>query len=260
MDAGTYPRVGVLGVGISAITMADAVAAFAGSIERGERRYVCVVPAHSVMDCVDDPAVREIVNAAGLVTPDGMPLVWLLRLRGHRQVERVYGPDLMLEVCRESVSRGWRHALVGGEEGVAAELGRRLVARFPGLQVAGAFSPPFHAASGEDEVELAQAVNRSRPDIVWVGLGSPKQERWMARNRRQLDAAILVGVGAAFDFLSGRRKQAPRWIQRSGLEWLYRLASEPRRLWRRYARYPRFVGLVALEAAGLWRPGAGPRR
>jgi N-acetylglucosaminyldiphosphoundecaprenol N-acetyl-beta-D-mannosaminyltransferase len=254
------PRVAVIGVGVDAITMADALDTIARWIELTERHYVCVVPAHTVMDCHGDPTLREIVNRAGLATPDGMSLVWLLRLRGHRAVERVYGPDLMVEVCRRSSGAGWRHAFVGGAEGVAAELARRLAAGLPGLRVAGVFAPPFRSLSHDEDDALVRAINAGRPDIVWVGLGSPKQERWMADHRDRLDAAVLVGVGAAFDFLAGRIRQAPRWVQRSGLEWLYRLASEPRRLWRRYARYPRFIWLVALETAGLRRGNAGLRR
>jgi N-acetylglucosaminyldiphosphoundecaprenol N-acetyl-beta-D-mannosaminyltransferase len=238
------PRVDVLGVGISAIRMSDAVSRLETWIAEREREYVCVVPAHSVMDCQDDPELRAVVNAAGLVTPDGMSLVWLLRRRGYRDTERVYGPDLMLAACERSLATGWRHFFLGGEEGVAAELAARLQRRFPGLAVAGTLSPPFRALSAEEDAAFCKSVNETSPDVVWVGLGSPKQERWMAAHRKTLRAPVLVGVGAAFDFLSGRRRQAPRWIQRSGFEWLFRLAAEPRRLWRRYIRYPRFVLLV----------------
>ena len=244
-----FPRVDVLGVRISAIRMVDAVTSIEAWIDAGERQYVCVVPAHSVMDCRSDPELRAIVNAGGLVTPDGMSLVWLLRAGKHRDTERVYGPDLMLAVCRRSLEAGWRHYFLGGDEDVAAELAVRLERRFPGLAVAGTVSPPYRELSAEEDAGLCEAVNASRPDIVWVGLGSPKQERWMAAHREALTALVLVGVGAAFDYLSGRRRQAPRWVQRSGLEWLYRLASEPRRLWRRYARYPYFAFLVMRQAA-----------
>jgi N-acetylglucosaminyldiphosphoundecaprenol N-acetyl-beta-D-mannosaminyltransferase len=247
------PRVDVLGVQVSAIRMSDAVSRFETWVAARDRRYVCVVPAHSVMDCQDDPELRAVVNAGGLVTPDGMSLVWLLRRSGYRETERVYGPDLMLAVCRRSLETGWRHFFLGGEEGVAAELATRLSRRFPGLAVAGTLSPPFRDLAAEEDAALCRVLNETRADIIWVGLGSPKQERWMAAHREALTAPVLVGVGAAFDFLSGRRRQAPRWIQRSGLEWLYRLASEPRRLWRRYLRYPRFVFLVLRQAAAARR-------
>ena len=254
-----FPRVDVLGVGISAIRMADALARIEAWIATGDRQYVCVVPAHTVMDCCSDPELRAIVNAGGLVTPDGMSLVWLLRAGNYRHTERVYGPDLMLAVCRRSPEAGWRHFFLGGEEGVAAELAARLERQFPGLAVAGTLSPPYRDLSAEEDAALCEAVNASRPDVVWIGLGSPKQERWMAAHREALTAPVLIGVGAAFDFLSGRRRQAPRWIQRSGLEWLYRLASEPRRLWRRYIRYPRFVFLVLRQAAeARHRAATGP--
>ena len=253
------PRVDVLGVGVSAIRMADAVETCAAWIAARRRHYVCVVPAHSVMDCRADAALREIVNRAGLVTPDGMALVWLLRLRGHRRTERVYGPDLMLALCERSPERGWRHYFLGGEAGVAETLAARLAVRFPGLTVAGTLSPPFRALTDEEDAALCRSVNEARPDIVWVGLGSPKQEQWMAAHRQALEAPVLVGVGAAFDFHSGRLRQAPRWVQRSGLEWLYRLAQEPRRLWRRYLRYPRFAALALWQAArALSRRGNGP--
>jgi N-acetylglucosaminyldiphosphoundecaprenol N-acetyl-beta-D-mannosaminyltransferase len=252
-------RVDVLGVGVSAIRMADALALVEAWIAARERRYVCVVPAHSVMDCQEDPLLRAAVNAAGLVTPDGMSLVWLLRRRGYPDTERVYGPDLLLATCGRSVATGWRHFFLGGEAGVATELAARLQRRFPGLTVAGMLSPPFRVLSAEEDAALCRSVNETSPDIVWVGLGSPKQERWMAAHREALAAPVLIGVGAAFDFLSGRRRQAPRWIQRSGLEWLYRLASEPRRLWRRYIRYPRFVFLVLRQAAeARHRAATGP--
>jgi N-acetylglucosaminyldiphosphoundecaprenol N-acetyl-beta-D-mannosaminyltransferase len=248
-----FPRVRVLGVEVSAISMSDALAAIGRWIATGAREYVCVVPAHTVMDCQDDPRLLEIVNGSGLVTPDGMSLVWLIRLRGHRHVERVYGPDLLLAACRLSVDGGWRHYFIGGGSGVAAELAVRLQRRFPGLLVSGTEAPPFGETSPEADEAIVRRINDAHPDIVWVGLGSPKQERWMASHRERLRAAVLIGVGAAFDFLTGRRRQAPRWVQRAGLEWLFRLLCEPRRLWRRYARYPRFLGLVAAESVGWGR-------
>lgn len=234
--------------------MADALETIEHWIKAGERRYVCVVPAHTVMDCQDDGALLSIINGSGLVTPDGMALVWLLRLHGVRHVERVYGPDLMLAACERSVARGWRHFLLGGAEGVAAELARRLQRRSPGVLIAGTLSPPFREFRPDEDEAIAKQINEAGADIVWVGLGSPKQERWMAKHRERLSASVLIGVGAAFDFLSGRRRQAPRWVQRCGLEWLFRFVSEPRRLWCRYRRYPRFALLAAAELIrSRWR-------
>jgi N-acetylglucosaminyldiphosphoundecaprenol N-acetyl-beta-D-mannosaminyltransferase len=248
------PRVDILGVKVSAITMSDALLAIAGWIARRQAHYVCVTPAHGVMECRDDPELRAIFNASGLTTPDGMSIVWLLRLRGYARVERVYGPDLMLAVCGRSIAEGWRHFLFGGEEGVAALLAERLLTRFPELQIAGTLTPPFRAFSPDEDEELVRAINAARPDVVWVGLSTPNQERWMAAHLRRLTAPVLVGVGAAFDFLSGRKPQAPRWMQRRGLEWLFRLATEPRRLAPRYAKYPLFAALALRQAVQTRRP------
>jgi len=182
------------------------------------------------MECQRDPELRRIYNASGMTTPDGMPLVWLSRLHGYHHVDRVYGPDLMLALCERSVKRGYRHFFYGGAEGVPEHLAARLQSRFPGLIVAGTYSPPFRPLRPEEDEQIVQLINETSPDIVWVGLGSPKQERWMAEHIDRLTAPVLIGVGAAFDFHTGRKPQAPRWMQRSGLEWLFRLLTEPRRL------------------------------
>jgi N-acetylglucosaminyldiphosphoundecaprenol N-acetyl-beta-D-mannosaminyltransferase len=248
-----HPGVNVLGVLVSPVSMAEAVRRVDGWIARQERNYVTVTPAHAVMDAYRDPDLRRIFNASGLTTPDGMSIVWLLRLRGHRDVERVYGPDLLLEVCRHGLEKGYRHFLFGGEEGVAETLRRKLEERFPGLQIVGTWSPPFGAITEREERSTVERINAATPDVVWVGLSTPKQERWMAAHLGRLAAPVMVGVGAAFDFLSGRKHQAPRWIQRTGLEWMFRLATEPRRLWPRYRRYPLFVLLATAQLLGLKR-------
>jgi len=246
------PRVDVLGVGISAIDMAVAVATIESWIACRESHYVCVTPVHSVMECQKDPELRGIFNASGLTTPDGMPLVWLCHIKGYRTVSRVYGPDLMLAFCERSVGCGYRHFLYGGAEGAPGRLAANLQQRFPGLLVAGTYSPPFRTLTPEEDARFVQIINEAAPDIVWVGLGSPKQERWMAAHVGQLTAPALIGVGAAFDFLVGQKKQAPLWMQRNGLEWLFRLLTEPRRLWRRYLiNNPIFVFLVLAQALGL---------
>jgi N-acetylglucosaminyldiphosphoundecaprenol N-acetyl-beta-D-mannosaminyltransferase len=254
-DAGNnYPRGNVLGVAVSAINMADALAALRGWVERRETHYVCVTPAHAVMACVDQPDLRLIYNQSGLTTPDGMPIVWLLRRAGFKQVERVYGPDLMLASCGALRQVGCRHYFYGGAPGVAEKLAARLSAQFPGLQVVGLESPPFRELSPVEDAAVVARIRAAQADIVWVGIGSPRQERWMSAHVQALQAPALVGVGAAFDFLSGAKPQAPRWMQRSGLEWLFRLASEPGRLWKRYLlNYPRFVALVLLQELGLKR-------
>jgi N-acetylglucosaminyldiphosphoundecaprenol N-acetyl-beta-D-mannosaminyltransferase len=250
--SGSPPRVNIVGIGVSAITMTTALAKFDAWIAVGVRRYVCVADVHAIMQARANPDVRLIQNRAGMVTPDGMPLVWLAHWRGHPEVSRVYGPDLMLAVCEHSVKSGYRHFFYGGAEGVADELARRLVERFPGLQVSGTSTPPFRALTRDEEDREIETLNGARADFIWVGLGTPKQERWMAARRARLTAPILIGVGAAFDFHSGRTRQAPRVLQRHGLEWAFRLATEPRRLWRRYAWViPGFIGLVALQTLGL---------
>jgi N-acetylglucosaminyldiphosphoundecaprenol N-acetyl-beta-D-mannosaminyltransferase len=248
------PRTNVLGVGVSAIDPERAVATIGGWIELGLSRYVCVTGVHGVMESQRDPALRAIHNRAGLVTPDGMPMVWVSHLHGHRQVRRVYGPDLMLRICDLSQSAGWRHFFYGGGEGVAPLLARRLMERFPRLQVAGTRTPPFRSLSPTEDAEACGQIEASRSDIVWVGLSTPKQERWMAEHVGRVAASVLIGVGAAFDFLAGLKRQAPSWMQRGGLEWLFRLLAEPRRLGPRYLRNnPGFLLLLALQLLGFRR-------
>jgi len=244
-------RVNILGVGVDAINMDTALQSIKSLIIDKEQGYISVVPAHTIMDCQRDDHLRRIVNNSSLVTPDGMSMVFLLRLKGKYQVGRVYGPDLLLEACRSSLSAGWRHFFYGGDDGVAETLVAALIARWHVLQVAGTYTPPFRPLTLEEDEEIIKTINDAEADILWVGLSSPKQEHWMAEHLGKINAPVMIGVGAAFDFLSGRKPQAPRWIQRSGLEWLFRLMSEPRRLWPRYRQYPKFVLLVLLQILGL---------
>ncbi len=219
------------------------------------REYVCVAAVHTVMESRDDAALRDAVAGAAFTVPDGQPLAWALRKLGHDIDSRVYGPELMARACACAAETGQRHYLYGGRDQSALfRLTLRLRQRFPGLRIVGGWSPPFRALSEQELDEIAADINRARPDVVWVGIGVPKQEKWMAAMRDRLDAPVLVGVGAAFDFHAGLIPQAPGWMQRNGLEWLYRLKQEPRRLWKRYARHnPRFV-------AGFARQWAGARR
>lgn len=228
------PRCDVLGVGISAIDRPMALERIERWIERRTPAYVTVTGVHGVMESQRDPELLRIHNQAGMVTPDGMPMVWLSRLRGFKHVRRVYGPDLMLDACARSQQTGWRHYFYGGGEGVADLLARNLVERFPGLHVAGTFCPPFRPMTEAEDRELIERINASGADIVWVGLSTPKQEYWMARHVGRISAPVLIGVGAAFDFHAGLKPQAPRWMQQSGMEWFFRLVTEPRRLWKRY--------------------------
>ena len=244
-------RENILGVGVSAINMQQALETIQSWILHREPHYVCVTPAHSIMDCYHQPELRPIFNRSGLTTPDGMSIVWLLRLQGHRHVERVYGPDLMQELCLASQDHGYRHYFYGGAPGVVDDLQNILEHSYPGLNVVGNYTPPFGPVSEEEEKQIIEHIHDVEPDILWVGISSPRQEIWMAEHVNILNVPVLIGVGAAFDFLSGRKKQAPRWVQRSGFEWLYRFLSEPKRLWRRYAQYPHFLLLLLAQAIGI---------
>jgi N-acetylglucosaminyldiphosphoundecaprenol N-acetyl-beta-D-mannosaminyltransferase len=212
-------------------------------IVSGGRGYVTAAAVNLVMSAHEDPEALAAVLGATLAVPDGQPLVWALRALGHGQATRIYGPDLMVRFCARAALSGTPIFLYGGRTPEALErLEQGLRRRFPGLQIAGGHSPPFRDLTAEEEERTIAEINASGAAVVWVGTGQPKQEKWMLKMRPRLSAPLLVGVGAAFDFHAGLVPQAPRWMQRSGLEWVYRLAREPRRLWRRYARYnPRFL-------------------
>ncbi|MGA2178458.1 MAG: WecB/TagA/CpsF family glycosyltransferase [Verrucomicrobiota bacterium] len=245
-------RVNVLGVGISVLNLRTALDAIADAVRARRKGYICVTGVHGVMEAQADATLRHILNQAFLCTPDGMPMVWMGWLRGHREMSRVYGPDLMLEVCAWSEKNGCRHFFFGGAPGVAEQLRDNLTKRFPNLQVVGCYAPPFRPLNAEEEKQLQEMVHAAQPDILWVGLSTPKQEKFMAEFLLRLDVTLMIGVGAAFDFHSGRIQQAPRWMQRSGLEWFYRLCQEPGRLAKRYLRNnPLFVVKIAGQLCGL---------
>ncbi|MDQ4144220.1 MAG: WecB/TagA/CpsF family glycosyltransferase [Actinomycetota bacterium] len=236
------PRIDVLGVGISAINMATAVDEISRWVRDGEQHYVCVTGVHGVMESQRDPEMRRIFNDSGLTTPDGMPMVWAGHRAGAAEMQRVCGRDLMLSLCAVAVENGWSSYFYGGAVGVAELLAQRLTMRFPGLRIAGCLSPPFRPLSPDEDREIVATINGARPDLLWVSLGVPKQERWMASHLGRVHAPALLGVGAAFDMHAGLVPHAPMWMQRTGFEWLYRLAHEPRRLWRRYlSNNPRFL-------------------
>jgi N-acetylglucosaminyldiphosphoundecaprenol N-acetyl-beta-D-mannosaminyltransferase len=234
-------------------TLREAVDTIDRWVEGREPNYVCITGVHGVIASQDDADLRRIHNEAGMVTTDGMPLVWLSRRltpRGTR-VERVYGPDLMLAVLDRSETTGWRHFFYGSTRETLERLEANVHARFPRARLVGSYSPPFRPLTEQEEHDLAERIEVAAPDIVWVGLSTPKQERWMAEHVDRLAAPVLVGVGAAFDFHAGVKRQAPRWMQRSGLEWAYRVGTEPRRLAGRYVRsIPRFVWLLAKRGVG----------
>lgn len=221
-------------------------------IENQACEYICACTVHTVMECQHDENVRCAVNGASLATPDGMPLVWLGRWKSQAQVSRIYGPDLVLALCQLSLERGYSHYFYGGAAGVPELLASRLGERFPGLKIAGTHSPPFRSLTTEEDAHIIEQINQTAPDIIWVGLGAPKQDLWMATHREQLAAPVLIGVGAAFDFHTGRIPQAPAWMQSAGLEWLFRLWQEPRRLAYRYLVYnPLFILLILTQILGL---------
>ncbi len=239
-------RVDVLGVGVSAIDMTAALDEIAAWIHEGERHYVCVTGVHGVMESQRDPDLKRIHNESGLTTPDGMPMVWAGRKAGAANMSRVYGPDLMLALAERAAANGWRSFFYGGKDGVPDQLVAKLQERYPAFISVGTYSPPFRPMTPEEDEAIVERINAAQPDLVWVGLSTPKQERWMAAHVGRLTAPALLGVGAAFDIHAGTLPQAPRWMQQRGLEWLYRLVREPRRLWRRYlSNNPRFVWAIA---------------
>lgn len=247
LQPGPFPRVDVLGVGISAISMQDAVDASLRLIESGGKGYICVTGVHGVMEAQQDPALKDVFNSSFLTTPDGMPMVWIGRLRKFT-ISRVYGPDFMIELCAAGVEKGLRHFLYGGNIGVAEELKAAIEKRVPGVQITGTFTPPFRPLNPREEDELKQAVRQARADVLWVGISTPKQDRFMARYIDQLDLHLMAGVGAAFDIHTGRINDSPQWIKKIGMQWFHRLLQEPRRLWRRYLILnPIFVFKVVLD-------------
>ena len=247
----TAPTVDVLGVHISVIDQDRAREILFDALRSGRRGYVTVTGVHGVMEAQDDENFRAILNNALLTTPDGMPMVWMGKLQGQARIARVYGPDLMLNLCEHSCAENFSHFFYGAAAGVADDLAQQLGQRFPGLNIAATYSPPFRPLNTDELSRLQKRVEETRPDFFWVGLSTPKQERFMAEHLDLLpEARIMIGVGAAFDLLTGRVKQAPRWMQRSGLEWLFRLSQEPRRLGKRYlVNNPRFAIRAAAQLA-----------
>lgn len=243
----------VLGVRVDAVQTPAVIGIMEQWIAAGDGcRYVAVTGMHGITEAHNSPSFKTVLNEADLVVPDGMPLVWFGRRQGHSLPRRVYGPELMLAFCERTAHKGYSHFFYGGAPGVADSLVERLQLRFPGLQVVGTYSPPFRPLTPQEGDAVVDAINAAHPDVLWVGLSTPKQEMWMHAFRRRLRAPVLIGVGAAFDLNSGRARQAPRWMREHGLEWIFRLLQEPRRLWRRYLVYgAQFIFCVALERLSL---------
>ena len=221
-------------------------------IKEGRKRYVCVTGVHGITEAQRDKNLINILNSSGLNVPDGKPLSLIGRLLGYKEMERVYGPDLMLSICELSAEKGYTNYLYGGTRGVAERLKLVLVRQFPGLNIVGIYCPPFRSLTVDEEKELKEVVEKLSPDIFWVGISTPRQEKWMFDHINKLNIRVMIGVGAAFDFLSGTKKQAPKWMQKNSLEWLFRLSQEPGRLWYRYlVNNPLFVLNLALQWIGI---------
>lgn len=237
----------ILGTNVNATSYKDATKQILGWANCRESRYICIANVHMVMEAYDDVSFREVVNNADLVTPDGMPLVWVLRRLGHRLKDRVYGPTLTLWVLEAAAKQGVPVGFYGGAPDVLERLIENIRKRFPDLQVAYKLSPPFRNLSSDEDADIVREINASGARILFIGLGCPKQERWMASRKNRVQT-VMLGVGAAFDFHAGNVRQAPKWLQNRGLEWMFRFMVEPQRLWKRYLKHnPRFAVLAALE-------------
>jgi N-acetylglucosaminyldiphosphoundecaprenol N-acetyl-beta-D-mannosaminyltransferase len=247
--AGDVATRDLLGVPVSLIDYAGAMQVMDDLVARREQGYVCAAPVHALMVAQDDQEMRAALREATLVVPDGMPLVWAANLLGEQLADRVYGPELMLRYSDRCAGRGHRVWLYGGrDQGSLVQLALSMRRRHPGIQIVGGYSPPFRPLDEAEEASLVEQINQARPDVLWVGIGVPKQEKWMARMRERLEVPVMCGVGAAFDFHSGRVSMAPAWMQERGLEWIYRIGQEPRRLLRRYlTTNPRFVAAFARQ-------------
>jgi len=245
----------VLGVRIDALQIPEVIEKLEEWIrERRRSHFVALANVNNVMEARKDPGFRKIQDSADLALPDGMPLVWMGRLHGHPLRRRVYGPDLLLDFCRQTEGKSYSHFFYGGAPGVGEKLAEEMKRRFPETKIAGAYSPPFRPLNRQEDTNVVEMINQAAPDVLWVGLGCPKQERWIYEHRNRLRVPVIAGIGQAFDIHSGRVTQAPRWMREHGLEWLFRFCSEPRRLWRRYLVYnAEFLFSLLFEIAGVRR-------
>ena len=248
------PVARILGVEVDAVDMEAAVANVETFLREGRKGYVCVTSVHGIMEAQRSLQITQAHAGSQMTIPDGMPLAWVGRIQGHPDMTRVTGPDLMLEVFRRKEFSGATHFLYGGAEGVADELREKLAAQFPWVRIVGICTPPFRELLPAEEEHLIALVGNLRPDIVWVGLGCPKQELFMSHYLAKLDTRLMFGVGAAFDFHTGRVRDCAAWVKLAGLQWLHRLLQDPARLWRRYLRNnPAFLWRVALQLTGIQR-------
>ncbi len=226
--------ISLLGVKVSRVNLQSACRQILQWVSERNSTYVCIAPVSTLVDANRDPNYAKVINAAGMVTPDGMPVVWLAKIKGCSHISRTYGPDLMRLVCKEGQDKGLRHFFYGSSAETLVQLQTCLRDMYPKIEIAGVYAPGFYPQAQQESDQVLSLINESRADVLWVGIGSPKQDFWMSINRPLLNVPVIMGAGAAFDFLSGEKPQAPLWMQRSGLEWLFRLCCEPKRLWRRY--------------------------
>jgi len=230
-------RFNILGVKISALNLEDMINAVEDTISADKKNYVCVCPVSTIMACQNSAEAFKSVNSAKVTVPDGMPIAWIGKAKGYKNLKRIPGTELMRAACKLSESKGYRNYFYGSTKKTLSNLEEKVMKKFPRLNIVGTHSPPFRDLSLKESDKIIDMINEAKPDILWVGLGSPKQDIWMHRNRKKLDAPLLIGVGAAFDFLAETKKRAPGFMQRLGLEWLYRFILEPGRLWKRYLVY-----------------------
>jgi N-acetylglucosaminyldiphosphoundecaprenol N-acetyl-beta-D-mannosaminyltransferase len=246
------PVTQVLGVSVAALDMERAMRCIAAELRARRKGYVCMAGVHGIMEAQRNPDLAAIYEGSSFTFPDGTPTVWVGRLRGHKQMQRVAGPDLMLEVFRRKEFARYTHFLYGGEPGVAEQLRQKLTFQYPGVRIVGTCTPPFRELNSEEEQDLIARVRRLKPDIIWVGISTPKQERFMHRYLPVLNTTLMFGVGAAYDFHTGRLKDAPQWVKTIGMQWFHRLLQDPRRLWKRYLRNnPAFLCHIGMQLCGL---------
>lgn len=257
MDKSTnVSKINILGTNIAAMNLHQASEQIMHWIEAQRKGYITITGVHGIIESFFSATIRKAHADATASMPDGMPLSWIGRMRGHKNMDRVYGPDLMIQTLEQCSKKGYSSFFYGGAEGVPDRLSQAMSRRFEGLRIAGTMSPPFRGLENNEEQEIINTINNTSPDIVWIGLSTPKQELLMQKWKGRIKAPIMIGVGAAFDFLSGGKNQAPRWMQRAGLEWLFRLCAEPKRLWKRYFFIvPTFLSLASLQLLGLLRFG-----
>ncbi|MGA9719774.1 MAG: WecB/TagA/CpsF family glycosyltransferase [Acidobacteriaceae bacterium] len=237
---------------VAALDMERAIRCIGAELRARRKGYVCMAGVHGIMEAQRNPDLAAVYEGSSFTFPDGTPTVWVGRLQGHKQMQRVAGPDLMLEVFRRKDFARYTHFLYGGEAGVAEQLQQKLTSQYPWVRIAGTCTPPFRELNHEEEQDLIARVSRLKPDMIWVGISTPKQERFMHRYLPVLNTTLMFGVGAAYDFHTGRLKDAPQWVKTIGMQWFHRLLQDPRRLWKRYLRNnPAFLCHIGMQLCGL---------